>query len=190
MDYRIVEKPAFVFAGVSKRVPLEFEGGNNAIVELAQSITQEQKEEMHRLQNIEPYEIVNLSYESDTNFLEEAGELTHLIGVLTTKRDISSQLDTFPVPACTWAVFPNEGAFPFVLQDTMARIYSEWLAASAYELAESLSFSFTKMDQEKPSYAYSEIWIPLIKKNKQLRLNVKASRARGRSRGTAHTRRR
>mgnify|MGYP000497276346 CR=1 FL=1 len=67
-------------------MPLQFEGVNNAILELAQSITEEQKEEMHRLQNIEPYEIVNVSYESDTDFLQEAGELTHLIGVLTTKK--------------------------------------------------------------------------------------------------------
>ena len=92
MEYKIVEKPTFTFAGVSKRVPLQFEGVNNTILELAQSITEEQKEEMHRLQNIEPYEIVNVSYESDTDFLQEAGELTHLIGVLTTKNDISKNI--------------------------------------------------------------------------------------------------
>ena len=96
--------------------------------------------------------------------LEEAGELTHLIGVLTTKNDISSNLDTFPVKAHTWAVFPNEGIFPFTLQDTMARIYSEWFMTADYELAEPFSFSFTKMDDKKPNYAYSEIWIPVTKK--------------------------
>ena len=52
MEYEIIEKPAFTFAGVSKRVPLQFEGVNNAILKLAQSITQEQKEEMKRLQNM------------------------------------------------------------------------------------------------------------------------------------------
>ena len=164
MEYKIVEKPAFTFAGVSKRVPLQYEGVNNAILELAQSITQEQKEEMHRLQNIEPYETVNVSYESDTNFLEEAGELTHLIGVLTTNNDISCNLDAFPVKAHTWAVFPNEGFFPFTLQDTMARIYSEWFMTADYELAGPSSFSFTKMDDKKPNYAYSENWIPGTKK--------------------------
>lgn len=41
-----------------------------------------------------------------------------------------------------WAVFPNEGPFPFTLQNTMARIYSEWLPTSDDELAQSLSFSF------------------------------------------------
>lgn len=45
MEYRIVEKPAFFFAGVSKRVPMQFEGVNQEIVKLAQSITPEQREE-------------------------------------------------------------------------------------------------------------------------------------------------
>lgn len=165
MDYRIVEKPAFTFAGVSKRVPLQFEGVNHAILELAQSITPEQQQEMHRLQNMAPYEIVNVSCESDTNFLEEAGDLTHLIGVLTTEIDQSDLLDTLSVKAYTWAVFPNEGPFPFTLQDTMAKIYSEWFMTADYELAGSLSFSFTKMDEKNNSWAYSEIWIPVIKKS-------------------------
>ena len=164
MEYKIIEKPAFTVVGVSKRVPLQFEGVNTEILKLAQSITSKQKEEMHQLQNVEPYEIVNVSYESDTNFLEESGELTHLIGVLTTNNDISNNLDTFPVKAHTWAVFPNEGIFPFTLQDTMARIYSEWFMTSDYELAESFSFSFTKINEKKENYAYSEIWIPVIKK--------------------------
>lgn len=165
MEYKIIEKPALTFAGVSGRVPLQFEGINNEIVKLAQGITVEQREEMHRVQNIEPYEIVNLSYDSDTNFLEEDGALTHLIGVVTTRSDISSTLDTYTVKASTWAVFPNEGIYPFTLQDTMARIYSEWFMTSDYELAESLSFSFTKMDETKVNYAYSEIWIPVVKKH-------------------------
>lgn len=165
MEYKIIEKPALTFAGVSGRVPLQFEGINNEIVKLAQGITVEQREEMHRVQNIEPYEIVNLSYDSDTNFLEEDGALTHLISVVTTRSDISSTLDTYTVKASTWAVFPNEGIYPFTLQDTMARIYSEWFMTSDYELAESLSFSFTKMDETKVNYAYSEIWIPVVKKH-------------------------
>ena len=68
--------------------------------------------------------------------------------------------------AQTRAVFPNEGPFPFTLQNTMARIYSEWLMTSGYELTSSLSFSFTKMDNEKKDYAYSEIWIPVVKSAK------------------------
>jgi len=164
MEFRIEEKPAFNLVGVSKRVPLQFEGVNNEIVKLAMSITEEQRVEMRSLQNIEPKNIVNASYDSDSNFLKEEGYLTHMIGVLTTKEEISDQLEKVPVPACTWAVFPNEGPFPSTLQETMAKTYSEWLPSSDYELINVPTFSFTKMDPNKKDYAYSEIWIPVRKK--------------------------
>lgn len=52
MDYKIVEMSAFKFAGVSKRVPMQFEGESQAIMELAETITQEQREAMHALKNL------------------------------------------------------------------------------------------------------------------------------------------
>jgi len=164
MEFRIEEKPAFNLVGVSKRVPMQFEGVNNEIVKLAESITDEQREEMHSLQNIEPYEIVNASYDADANFLKEEGYLTHLIGVLTSKNQVSDNLDIVPVEACTWAVFPNEGPFPSTLQETMAKTYSEWLPSSDYEVINAPVFSFTKMDEHRNNYAYSEVWIPVRKK--------------------------
>jgi len=164
MDYKIVEMPAFKLAGISKRVPMQFEGENNAIVELANSITQEQREAMHAIQNIEPYVVVNASYEHDYNFMKDEGELTHLIGVLTTEENVSELLDVVEVPACTWAVFPNEGPFPETLQNTYAKTYSEWLPVSDYEVIQAPGFSFTKMDKKKENYAYSEVWMPVRKK--------------------------
>lgn len=164
MEYRIVEKPAFRFAGVSRRVPMQFEGVNEAIVRLAESITPGQREELHRLRDTAPEEIVNVSWDSDSGFREERGELTHMIGVLTSHTDIGAGLDSKEMPASLWAVFPCEGAFPAVMQDTMARIYSQWLVTADYELADSLSFSFTRMDAAVPGQAYSEIWVPVREK--------------------------
>ena len=164
MEFRIEDKPAFNFAGVSKRVPMQFEGVNNEIVKLALSITDQQKEAMHALQNIEPYEIVNASYDADENFLKEEGMLTHLIGVLTTEDQVSDLLDKVPVAAFTWAIFPAEGPFPKTLQETMAKVYSEWLPSSNYEVINAPTFSFTKMKDQKNDYAYSEVWIPVRKK--------------------------
>ncbi|NLN07189.1 MAG: AraC family transcriptional regulator [Firmicutes bacterium] len=163
MEFRIEEKPAFNLVGVSKCVHMQFRGINQEIVKLAESITDAQKAEMHALQNLEPYEIVNASYEADANFLREEGYLTHLIGVLTTKEQVSDRLEKVPVAAGTWAVFPNEGPFPSTLQETMAKIYSEWLPSSGYEVINAPVFSFTKMDKEKKAYAYSEVWIPVRK---------------------------
>jgi AraC family transcriptional regulator len=164
MEFRIVDKPAFNLVGVSKRVPMQFKGVNKEIVKLAESITDEQKKEMHSLQNMEPYEIVNASYDADANFLKEEGYLTHLIGILTTENQVSDLLEKVPVAACTWAVFPNEGVFPSTLQNTMAKIYAEWLPSSDYEIINAPTFSFTKMDAHKKDYAYSEVWIPVRKK--------------------------
>lgn len=161
MEFRIEDKPAFNLAGVSKRVPMQFEGVNDEIVKLAYSITQEQRDKMHALQNLAPYEVVNASYESDTNFLQDEGCLTHLIGVLTTENEIGDLLEKVPVEACTWAVFPNEGPFPSTLQQTMAKVYAEWLPSSNYEVINAPTFSFTKMNQPKEGYAYSEIWVPV-----------------------------
>ncbi|MDL2324412.1 AraC family transcriptional regulator [Ruminococcaceae bacterium OttesenSCG-928-A16] len=164
MECKIVENPAFYLAGVSKRVPIQFEGINNAIVELAKSITQAQRDEMHALQNMEPYQVVNASYNADAGFTKEEGDLTHMIGVLTTDGSTSMLLEKVRVKACTWAVFPNEGPFPSTLQNTMARIYAEWLPVSDYELIDAPGFSFTKMDESKMDYAYSEVWTPVRRK--------------------------
>ncbi|SEL70409.1 AraC family transcriptional regulator [Parapedobacter koreensis] len=161
MEFSIENKPAFNFVGVSKRVPMQFEGVNNEIVTLARSITDEQKAEMHALQNIAPYEVVNVSYDADAKFMKEEGDLTHLIGVLTTENQLSDRLEKVPVEAGLWAVFPNEGPFPATLQQTMASIYAEWLPSSNYEVIDAPSFSFTKMDRQKKDYAYSEVWIPV-----------------------------
>ena len=164
MESKIVEKSAFYLAGVSRRVPMQFEGVNNAIVELAMSITQEQRDEMHALQDLEPCQVVNASYNADAGFTKEEGDLTHLIGVLTTDGSASALLEKVRVEACTWAVFSNEGPFPSTLQNTMARIYAEWLPASDYVLIDAPGFSFTKMDGSKKDYAYSEVWTPVRRK--------------------------
>ena len=164
MEAKIIELPAFKFAGVQKRVPMQFEGVNQAIVELAESITEEQAKEMHELMDLEPQEVVNISYNADGGFVKEEGDLTHMIGVLTTKEEVSEKLETISVPSHTWAVFPNEGPFPETLQNTMAQTASEWFPSSNYEQVDLPSFSFTKMDEEKENVAYSEVWIPVLEK--------------------------
>src|SRR5699024_2581398 len=98
---------------------------------------------MHSLHNIEPYEIVNASYDAYTNFLIEEGGLTHLIGVLMTNNQVSDLLDVVPVNAYTWTIYPNEGPFPSTLQDIMTKTYSEWLPSSDYEVINAHTFSFT-----------------------------------------------
>ena len=162
MEYRIVEKDAFRLAGVMARVPMQFEGENPAIAELARDITGEQRAEMNRLMDTEPRRVVNASWNSDTNFQEEAGELTHLIGVPTIARSAGEGLALVEVPALTWAVFPNDGQHPETMQQTTARIYAEWLAEVPWELEGFRMLSFS--DVRDDGTAYSEIWVPVRRK--------------------------
>lgn len=161
MKTRIVEQPEFNIVGVQKRVPMQFEGVNEEIVELAKSITNSQKEEMHQLQNLEPKEIVNVSYDADESFAKEQGKLTHMIGIVTTESDPSEQLEILNFNESKWIVFENEGEYPSVLQDTYAKIYSEWLPDSEYELSDLPMFSFTKFKNNEQDFAYSEIWVAI-----------------------------
>ena len=162
MEYRIVERDGFRLAGVMARVPMQFEGENPAIAELARGITEAQRAELHRLMDTEPRRVVNASWDSDTNFQEEAGELTHLIGVPTTARAAREGLALVEVPALTWAVFPNDGPHPETMQQTTARIYAEWLAEVPYELDGFRMLSFS--DVRDDGTAYSEIWVPVRRK--------------------------
>src|SRR5699024_1140969 len=116
MEFRIEDKPAFNLVGVSKRVPMQFEGVNQEIEKLAESITNEQGEEMHSLQNIEPYEIVNAADDAGTNVSKDGGGLAHGGGVLTTNNQVGEVVDVVPVKDYTWAIFPNGGPFPSTLQ--------------------------------------------------------------------------
>lgn len=63
MEVKIESKEAFHVVGVSKRVPIQFEGTNRKIIDLAQTITLEQRAHMHELGNLYPNQVVNVSYD-------------------------------------------------------------------------------------------------------------------------------
>jgi AraC family transcriptional regulator len=163
MEFRIEEKGAFNLVGVSKRVPIKFEGENSVIMELAQSITEEQGAHMHELGDLYPQQVVNASYDFDEERLQEKGKLTQMIGFITSKENPFDDLETVSVPAHTWAVFPNQGAFPQTLQETWANAFAEWLPSSDYELIEAPEISFTKWGED-PVNVYSEIWLAVSPK--------------------------
>ncbi|MCE4985908.1 AraC family transcriptional regulator [Staphylococcus arlettae] len=159
MKTRIEELPEVNIVGFKKRVSMQFEGVNNEIEELANSITSDQNKQMHYLQNIGPNEFINVSYNADEDFTKEEGFLTHMIGVLTTENNISNQFDVINIDESKWVVFENEGEFPKVLQDTYAKIFSEWLPKTEYNLADIPMFSFSKFNDSNRETTYSEIWI-------------------------------
>ncbi|KKB35040.1 AraC type protein [Bacillus thermotolerans] len=164
MEFKIEKKEKFNVVGVSKRVPIQFEGENPATVELAQSITEQQRNEMHQLTDLYPHQLLNVSYDFDDGFLEEKGYLTYMIGFATTKENPFDDLDQISIEESLWAIFPNQGPFPAALQETTAKIYSEWLPSSDYTVADIPGISFTKYNGTSEN-AYSEIWMPIKKKS-------------------------
>ncbi|WP_182102920.1 AraC family transcriptional regulator [Niallia taxi] len=165
MEFKIERKKKFNLVGVAKRVPIQFEGVNNVILELAQSINEQQRDEMHQLADLYPHQVLNISYDFDDGHLEEKGYLTHMIGFATTKENSFADLEQLSIEESLWAIFPNQGPFPATLQETIAKIYSEWLPSSGYEIADLPGISFTKHDSSNEN-VYSEIWMPIKEKVK------------------------
>ncbi|QKS70321.1 AraC family transcriptional regulator [Paenalkalicoccus suaedae] len=163
MKYKIVQKDAFAIVGVKKRVPIQFEGVNKEIEELAGNITDAQYEKMDEIADLEPHQVMNASYQFDDGRSEEKGYLDHMIGVLTTQSDAVEGLERLEIPAHTWAIFSSKGAFPKTMQDTWAKIASEWLPASDYELVDAPELSFVE-DYSDMENVYSEIWIAVKQK--------------------------
>lgn len=164
MEFRIEKKPAFYLVGVTKRVPIQFEGENNSIIELAQSITEEQRSHMRELGDLYPKQVVNASYSFSEGRLKEKGELTQLIGFVSSKKSPYKDLETVKVESFTWVIFPSTGPFPQALQEIWANAFLQWLPSTDYELVDAPEISFTKW-KEDMSNVYSELWLAVKKKD-------------------------
>jgi len=74
-----------------------------------------------------------------------------------------TDLEQITIEESLWAIFPNQGPFPATLQETTAKIYSEWLPSSDYELADLPGISYIKYNGTSENM-YSEIWMAVKKK--------------------------
>lgn len=165
MEYRIAKKEAFKLVGIKKRVSIVFEGPNQEITKMVQSITVEQREQLQSWRNADVNTVVNASFNFDDGRYEEEGQLDHLVGSITTLDDSFEGFDVVDVPAQSWAIFSMEGPFPQKMQETWGKIFSDWLPSSNYELVDGPEISFNG-DLSDLQKVYSEIWIP-VKKRQQ-----------------------
>ncbi|MGM1433951.1 AraC family transcriptional regulator [Bacillus cereus group sp. BceL295] len=163
MNYRIEEKEPFRIIGITKRVPIVFNGVNEEIASMWKSLNPESIQTLKSLSNIEPTGIISASTNFSEGRMEEKGELDHYIGVATTK-DCPEEFKQLEVAASTWAIFKAVGPFPDALQNVWGRIYSEWFPSSNYELAEGPEILWNESkDVSSPNFR-SEIWVPVLKK--------------------------
>ncbi|PEK95497.1 AraC family transcriptional regulator [Bacillus mycoides] len=163
MNYRIEEKDSFRIIGITKRVPIVFNGVNEEIASMWKSLDHESIQTLKSLSNIEPTGIISASTNFSEGRMEEKGELDHYIGVATTK-DCPEQFAQLEVAASTWAIFEAVGPFPDALQNVWGRIYSEWFPSSNYELAEGPEILWNESKEVSSPNFRSEIWVPVLKK--------------------------
>ena len=77
---------------------------------------------------------------------------------------IPEGLETYTVPAGTWAVFPCRGKLPEALQSVNTRIWKEWLPSlTGYRLAGRYNIEMYTPTSENDEDNYSEIWFPLVR---------------------------
>lgn len=163
MDYRIVKKGSFAVLGAAKR--FTYEDAKTDIPVFWQ----------------EHYKKGNGKYVCGmfgVNIDEAMGggnskdEFEYLIAdVYNPSMDIPDGFVTRTIPELTWAVFPIKGALPDALQDVNKKIFSEWLPALGdYEFAAGYCIEMYDELNKYPKGTsdenyYSEIWIPIKKKN-------------------------
>lgn len=157
MEYRIEEKPAFKVMGISRDFSYE-----NANVEIPkfwdEAFIQASERPVMGMYGV--------------CFDEEMGgnQFRYMIADdLDAEQAERKHLDVHEIKAHVWAIFPCRGAMPLPLQEVNRRIFSEWLPASSYEIAEGYNIEYYsnpadfKKGMQDPEY-YAEVWIPVKEK--------------------------
>lgn len=157
MEYRIEKKPAFKVMGVSK--DFSYENANAEIPQFWNEVFMQAAERpvlgMYGVCFDEEMAGNEFRYMIADDYVKEQAE--------------AKKLDVHEIKEHTWAVFPCRGAMPLPLQEVNRKIFSEWLPASNYEIAEGYNIEyysnledFTNGMQD-PEY-YAEVWIPVKEK--------------------------
>ena len=157
MEYRIEEKPAFKVMGVSRM--FSYESANTDIPEYWDEVYVRAK-----------VKLVKGMY--GVCFDEEmvGNHFRYMIADDYNAEDAArNKLEVYEIPAHTWAVFPCRGPMPLPLQEVNRKIFSEWLPASRYKIAEGYNIEYYsnpadfKGGMQDPEY-YAEVWIPVTEK--------------------------
>lgn len=158
LDYKIVEKDSFTVIGISKN--FEYENGSKEVPKFWQEHFKS-----------ETSKIVKGSYGINLNQDSNEDEFEYMIADnYNPIDDIPEGFITRTIPKHTWVVFPNKGIPSKTMPELNKMIFSEWLPnCKDYEIADEYNIEMysdvSKYENgvENENY-YSEIWIPIKKK--------------------------
>lgn len=82
MNYRIIEKESFCIVGITRRVPIQFNGVNPEIASMWKSLTSDDIDQLKKLSNVEPQGLIQASMNFSEGRMEEKGNLTIMLALL------------------------------------------------------------------------------------------------------------
>lgn len=157
MEYRIEKREAFRIVGLSEKMSADLEENFKVVPQMWGRLASENM--MPRLLGLmdgEPKGLLGVSVCCDSE------DWRYFIAV-TSGQPAPEGLDSFEVPAFTWAVFPGRGVCPAAIQELEKRVVTEWLPTSGYEYDNGPDLEVYLSPD--PQNAEFEVWIPVVRKN-------------------------
>ena len=153
MEYRIEKREAFRIVGISAPLDKDLEKNFAVVPQMwGKAAADGTIQRLAGLMDGQPAGLLGVSAcQEDENW-------RYFIAVASGQT--AEGLETYTVPAATWAVFPGEGT-NLSLQDLERRILTEWLPTSGYEYGSAPDIEvYLNPDPENAKY---EVWIPVVK---------------------------
>lgn len=168
IQFRIVEKPAFVAGGWALRTSCLLSENLHEIPKFWDRCLAD-----GRVRDLLPFSAalghLGLCCEWDRN----KEEFTYMIAVDMERENAALPAGTrqVPIPSATYAVFESIGPMPHTIQQVWMRAYTEWFPTSGWEHAGTPDFEVypafapddPRGDITSPD-CYSEVWVPLKKR--------------------------
>ncbi len=152
MMYRVEDKKAFVIAGRSI-IAQNGEGNNTDTSALWHSAMRDGTTE--RLAKLDPnHKVYGACFA--VNEIDQSFRYAVAAILDNPAQPVPDDLETYPVKAAKWAIFPENGKVPDVLCSLWNKILSEWIPSHEYEIDHS------RPDIENYLDDGVEVWLPII----------------------------
>ncbi len=158
MEYKIEEKAGYRVVGKALRVSNRDGENTRRIPEFWQECNQTGvSDQIAQLNPTAPLLGVCMEYSS------EQDQWTYLIAVETKDAPVPEGMVEKHIPAATWAVFESVGPMPNAIQEVWNRIFSEWVPATGYEIADAPQLEVYPPGSGNSEDYRCEVHIPIVK---------------------------
>lgn len=153
MEYRIEKRDAFRIVGISAPLDKDLEKNFAVVPQMwSKAAADGTIQRLAGLMDGQPAGLLGVSA------CQAEEDWRYFIAVASGRK--AEGLETYTIPAATWAVFPGQGT-NLSLQDLERRIVTEWLPTSGYAYGNAPDIEvYLNPDPENAKY---EVWIPVVK---------------------------